>query len=153
TSDLDDRRQNLDMNLCLLQRVFDSNYIVTEIGIESENLPPRFEYMQEWAQYRYQLLPHMHRTRVLNDMAVEAKTAIIANWDVDVAVPEVQVVVAVEWLRRYNADMVYPYDGRFARVPRQDWFKRLEKELDLGIFKFERFKGSFPSSNSVGGVV
>lgn len=145
-----DRRQNLNLNLCLLQRVFDANYIIGE-GITHD-----FEAMIPYCQlYVHFEMDRFHRTRMLNEMAILAKTPIIANWDADVCVPEVQTLVAVELIRKDRADGVYPYDGRFARVPRKDWFGPLERELDLGIYKDARFKGTrgLVDRSSVGGAV
>lgn len=144
-----DRRHNLNLIVCLLQQAFDTNVVV------GEGITRLFEYMGEYCEYRHFELEHFHRTKMLNAMAIVAKTPIIANWDADVCVPEVQVVVAVELIRKDRMDGVYPYDGRFARVPRKEWFGALEIELDLGIFKDHRFKGTrgLVDRSSVGGAV
>jgi hypothetical protein len=149
TFDHMDRRQNAELNICLIQRVFDTNVMIMEA------LTDHFGYMAQYSEYYKVDYEFFHRTRMLNDMAWLAKTPFVANWDADVAVPEVQILVAVEWLRRDLADGVYPYDGRFARVPRADWFKQLEKELDLGIYKNTGFKGTrgHVDRSSVGGAV
>jgi len=148
-----DRRHNLDLNVCLLQRVFDTNIMVIELIMNG--MKPAFEHMREYVDYKWDYMEFFHRTKMLNNMAIMSTTPIIANWDADVAVPEVQIVVAVEMIRRGLADGVYPYDGRFARVPRKDWFVALEKALDLGIYKDTRFKGTrgFVDRSSVGGAV
>lgn len=147
-----DRRQNLDLNVCLLQRTFDTNISIGELVIG--NAAMEFEYMKEHGcSYYVWKKDYFHRTKMLNELAVMSKTPIVANWDADVAVPEVQIMVAVEMIRKGLQDGVYPYDGRFARVPRKDWFFALEKVLDLGIYKSMPFKGSVPPSNSTGGAV
>lgn len=148
-----DRKHNLDLNVCLLQRVFDTNIAIGEIVIG--NADYKFDYMRDfgcdhtiWTECDY-----FHRTRMLNELTMNASTPMIANWDADVAVPEVQVIVAVEMIRKGRLDGAYPYDGRFARVPRKAWFPSLERELDLGIYKGVPFTGSVPSHHSVGGAV
>jgi hypothetical protein len=92
---------------------------------------------------------------MLNDMARMAETPFVANWDCDVAIVPLQLWKAVKALRD-GADMVYPYDGRFARVPRLPWFAAVSKSLDLGIFRDTEFKGKngkpLPTS-SVGGAI
>lgn len=152
-----DRRQNLDLSVCMLQRAFDTNIIVGEavIGGNNDENHFHFRYMSKYCDLISFVLPYFHRTKMLNELAMEAKTPIVANFDADVLVPEVQVLVAVEMIRKGRLDGVYPYDGRFARVPRNEWFKKLEKELDLGIFRGANFVGAegLTGHNSVGGAV
>lgn len=94
-----------------------------------------------------------HRTHWLNVAAELSTTPIVINYDCDILVPPLQIFMAVEMLRNNEADMVYPYDGRFARVPRT-WMPKVQKYNDVGIFKDTEFvgcrKGDAPS---VGGVV
>jgi SAM-dependent methyltransferase len=144
-----DRRQNLDLSVCMLQRDFDTNVIVGEQGSN------QFGYMAQWSKYvRFDDMKDFHRTKMLNDMAMTAETPIIVNWDCDVFVPPMQVWLAVEAIRN-GQDMVYPYDGRFARVPRT-WFKKMEHHLDIGIFgdtEFTGKKGKPMPVSSVGGAI
>jgi len=52
--------------------------------------------------------------------------------------------------------MVFPYDGRFARLPRIPWFKTIEKALDIGIIGDTEPKGKRGKpvpEYSVGGAV
>ena len=141
-----DRRKNADLSLCMLQNSFDANFIVCEQGGNS------FEYMSQWAQYLREEGPLFHRTKMLNDMAKMAETPYIANWDCDVIIPPMQLYVAVEELRN-GADFVYPFDGRFARMDRGQWFARIEKSLDIGIVGATPFNGRVHGHNSVGGAV
>jgi SAM-dependent methyltransferase len=60
--------------------------------------------------------------------------------------------MAVECLRA-GADMVYPYDGRFARMRREDWWPRIHGARDIGIVGNTVFKGRTLDHNSVGGAV
>jgi hypothetical protein len=141
-----DRKRNLDISLCLLQSAFYANYIVAEQG------GTKFSYTSQWCQYVRSDYFKFHRTKMLNDMAHLANTPIIVNWDADVIVPPMQLFMAVEELRN-GADMVFPYDGRFGRMPRIKWFPLLEKALDIGIVRDENFKGRQHGHNSVGGAV
>ena len=147
--DHSDRRQNLDLSVCMLQRDFDTNIIVGEQGSN------QFAYTGKWTKYvRFDGMKDFHRTKMLNDMAMMAETPIIVNWDCDVFIPPMQVCLAAEAIRG-GKDMVYPYDGRFARVPR-NWFKKVEHHLDIGIFGDTEFTGKngkpMPVS-SVGGAI
>jgi 2-polyprenyl-3-methyl-5-hydroxy-6-metoxy-1,4-benzoquinol methylase len=147
--DHEDRRKNLNLSLCLLQRDFNANYIVGEQGGN------KFEYIGKWAKYITYPYDQFHRTKMLNEMAKVADTPIIVNWDADMICPPLQLYLAVEAIRN-GADMVYPYDGSFARVPRQQWFRPIEKHLDIGIVGATQFNGKrggpMPTS-SVGGAV
>lgn len=148
--DHSDRKQNLDLSVCMLQRDFNSNYIIGEQGSD------KFAYMEQWCKYiRFDDMVHFHRTKMLNDMAMMAETPYIANWDADIIIPPMQVYITLLKLR-CGADMLFPYDGRFARLPREQWFKPIEKLLDIGAIGDTEPKGRrgkpVPES-SVGGAV
>jgi len=143
-----DRKQNLDLSICLLQRDFDCNIIIGEVNTN------KFGYFKQWCDYRYFRLPYFHRTLVLNELAKEARTDIVCNFDADVFIPPMAMILAVESLRSKENDFTYPYNGKFARVDRRKWFKELEKHLDTGIFAGQTFKGMNPEDAlSVGGCV
>jgi hypothetical protein len=141
-----DRKDNLDLTLCLLMRELDTSFIICEQGGD------KFSYMQQWARYLTFPGKEFHRTKMLNWMAEVSETPYVANWDADVIIPPAQVFMAVEKLRA-GADMVFPYDGRFARLPRDPWFKNIQKSLDIGIVGATKFKGRVHGHNSVGGAV
>jgi len=141
-----DRKRNLDLSLCLLQKAFDAEFIICEQGGN------KFEYTQQWARYMKSEGKKFHRTKMLNDMANAAETEIVINWDADVIIPPMQILMAVEELRN-GADMVFPYGGPFARMPKVMWFERIEKALDIGVVGSTRFKGREADHFSVGGAV
>lgn len=144
--DHEHRKQNLDLVLYLLQASLDTNYIFCEQGGR------KFEYTGQWGNYMTLDSKEFHRTRMLNEMAVTAVTPFIANWDCDVIIPAAQILAAVEALR-HGADMVYPYDGSFARMKRDEWWPRIHGALDIGIVGDTPLKGRDPDHNSVGGAV
>ena len=142
-----DRKKNMDLSICLLQHYFDTNIILME------NKSLGFGYMSAYVQYERCDHGVFHRTRMLNDMAKLAKTKYIVNWDADVVLPPMQIFQAVEKLRS-GIDMVYPYDGTFARVPRVPYFKQLESGLDIGLLSAITFKGMYENDKkSFGGAV
>lgn len=146
--DHNDRKQNLDLSVCMLQRDFDCNITVGEINTS------KFGYFQQWCRYKWFKMPFFHRTKVLNDLAMEAGTDIVCNFDADIFIPPMAMIMAVESLRAGQNDFVYPYNGKFARVDRHEWFKKLEKHLDVGIFAGKAFRGMNPEDAiSVGGCV
>jgi hypothetical protein len=145
--DSKDRKQNLDLSVCLLQRDFETNIIVGEHGGD------QFVYFKQWCKYVKFEDEDFHRTKFLNEMCRMSDTPIVVNFDCDVILPPLQIYLAVEAIRG-GSDMVYPYDGRFARVDRKAWFKEMEKRLDVGFFKDTVFKGMRrEDALSVGGCV
>lgn len=144
-----DRKQNLDLSVCMLQTNFRTHIMIGEQGSN------KFEYMGQWSRYHHFDLPNFHRTKMLNDMAMMSETPFIANWDADVIIAPMQVYLTILLLRE-GMDMVFPYDGRFARLPRELWFKPIEKLLDIGAIGDTEPKGKrgrpVPES-SVGGAV
>lgn len=143
-----DRKQNLDLSVCLLQHYFDTNIIV------QENNSAGFDHIAEYTDYWQSKHPAFHRTKMLNEMARVATTDIVVNWDCDIVLPPMQIWKAVQAIRN-GADMVFPYDGRFARIPRMVWYKDLCHWLDIGIIGNTQFNGmgSNDNHNSVGGAV
>jgi hypothetical protein len=142
-----DRRKNLDLSVCMLQHYFDTNIIV------NENKTTLMAHMAQYTDYFYTDHPVFHRTKMLNEMAKRAKTKYIFNWDADIIIAPMQILKAVELLRS-GVDMVYPYDGTFARVNRIPYFKQIEKSMDVGTIKGIKFKGmEDPAVQSVGGAV
>lgn len=142
------RKQNVDLCVCMLQRDLDTNIIVGEQGSRV------LGYMGAHCRYvDFNNLRYFHRTRMLNEMAALAETPIVVNWDCDVFVTPLQLWLAAERIRNGD-DVVYPFDGRFARVPRA-WFPKLEKSLDLGIFQDTEFNGKngHGRTTSVGGAI
>lgn len=153
-----DRKQNLNLSVCMLQRDFD---LQKDQIIVMENDSAKFTNQEAHCKYIRSAHRYFHRTRMLNDMAKMATTSIIVNWDADVFIAPLQVWLSVDYLEYYGADFVYPYDGRFARVTRKDgmesdWYKALCKHLDVGIFRnITHFgkKGKEMATSSVGGAV
>lgn len=143
-----DRQQNLDLSICLLQKDFDCKISVGEINTT------RFEYFKQWCKYSWYKMPYFHRTKILNDLARDASTSIVCNYDADVILPPMALIMAAEDIRGGVSDFVYPYNGKFARVPRVGNFQELEKSLDVGILAGQLFNGMKDSDAlSVGGCV
>lgn len=149
--DHDNREENLSMCVNYLNKHFITNIIVGEQG------GTKFFDMYTSTPWIYHYMPftydEFHRTRMLNDMANESDTPYIVNMDADVFIPVLQVVLTMEQLRNEHAAMVFPYDGRFARVQREPFAHIMKRELDTGYFK-GTFKGtrSFDPA-SVGGAI
>lgn len=140
------RKENLDLICYMLMLSLDTNIIISEQGGN------RFKYVEGWSTYMVHSGNIFHRTKMLNDMCSKAESLYIANWDCDVIIAPMQILLAVEALRA-GADMVYPYDGGFARMPRGEWFPKMQKYFDIGVVGNTFFKGRDPGENSSGGAV
>lgn len=137
--DHSDRIDNLRLNLAKLED-FDTNFI---IGVNGAN-----RFGVECVQFN---LPTFHRTKILNQLAKLSETPIIVNWDADMVCPPMSLYVAAKRIRE-GSDMVYPYDGRFARVPRKHYTEVLK--YDIGILSQHTFKGTQAHETpSVGGAI
>lgn len=144
--DSNHRKENLNLLVKYLRKNFDCHILIGEQG---------GKYFRE-GEYDYIDFPYkeFHRTKMLNDMANEASTPIIVNQDADVLVPALQMYQAVVLARQGNS-MIYPYDGRFARVDRVPYYNIVNTELDCGYFKnSDEFRGCRDfDPKSVGGVI
>lgn len=132
-----DRRVNLDICVNQLQQYFDTNIIICEQGGNQMQI--------EGCDYISFPGDQFHRTKMLNEMAKQATTPFIANWDCDVVIPPMQLFEAVNRLRA-GAEMVYPYDGIFHRIRHKQKERMTD---DIGVF------GSDPPDGtpSFGGAV
>lgn len=143
------RLENLELSVASLQENFETNIMVGEQGTSSAGkMATRCRY------FRFHDMKYFHRTKMLNDMAKASNTPIVVNWDADVFIPPVQIWLAADAIRK-GADMVYPFDGRFARVPRP-WYDRLRVARDVGIFGDTQFTGKHGKplpTTSVGGAI
>jgi len=138
------REENLLLNILHLQKYFNTNIIVGEIG-------NHFEWLSEHVNYIQFEMDKFHRTKMLNEMTLLAETKYVINWDADIFISPVQIWQAVDMLRS-GTDFVYPYDGRFARVPRSER-TTIAKYLDVGMLK-SKYTGMNKSDMvSVGGAI
>lgn len=63
--------------------------------------------------------PVFHLTGYRNELIRRAITPIVALWDVDMIVPQHQLIEAVEQIRQKKAVVAYPHDGIFFHVSRE----------------------------------
>jgi len=127
-----DRMRNIITSMIYLLRNFDTKVIIKEVDVESifeksalpqitagvgdsekmKNLTHIFEQSDEFV---------FHRTRIINDMILEADTPIVVNYDSDILLPKESYLGAADLIRNgyYNPDfpdkdpepikVVYPY--------------------------------------------
>ncbi len=150
--DSEDRKENLDLLLEITKRMFDTNIYVYEQGQDCH-----FSYVGEKVnKYLFSSYKNIfHRTKMLNDMtkATPESVKYIFNWDADVLIAPFQILETANLLRA-GADMAYPYEWAFARIPRATWFVKIRDHNDIGMVGDTRFSGMHESDAvSLGGAV
>lgn len=86
-------------------------------------------------------------------MAMATDKAFVFNWDADVFIAPLQIWLTAAKLRA-GADMVYPYEWMFARMPRNLWFVTIRDYEDIGMVGDKKFNGmNNGDAVSVGGAV
>jgi len=144
-----DREENLNLCLKILLKNFDTEILITEQGgrhFENISTDPRVKYIHFPGDV-------FHRTRMLNQMAQYTTKPYILNWDCDVIISPMQIWLTAQALRK-GAEMAYPYEWAFARIPRQTWYTRLRDFEDIGIVGDTKFNGmNHGDAISLGGAV
>jgi len=107
------RIENLLAIIRYLQRHFQTYIAVLEVGSYDSDLLRKLLNRKVKYTFIEDKDPVFHRTKYRNMMAKAVETPFLAVWDVDVLVDKIQIIDALEKLRQGEADMVYPFDGRF----------------------------------------
>jgi predicted glycosyltransferase involved in capsule biosynthesis len=141
-----DRKDNLDLLLKMITKIFDTNIIVGEQGGR------KFEYVSKYVTYMNFDYKDFHRTKMLNEMAKASKTPIIVNQDVDCHVVPAAMLRAVDMIRRDEADFVYPYQYLFVRV-KKEYHQDIHKHYDLAAVGHIKRGVDTKSRPSLGGIV
>ena len=113
--DSPERTRNLDVLIDFIMRSFDSNILIMEAD-------SRQQYFVKEPDCRIQYFfeddkrPVFHRTFYLNNLYRKVETPLIAVWDTDAIVTPEQIVDTVMQIRKGNAVMGIPYDGRMFKT-------------------------------------
>lgn len=123
--DCKDRKNNIQVLIRNLVKNFRAKIILGEQGSYY-----RFRYLEKFVtKYLYfENMQDFHRTKMINDMVRMADTKIVVVCDSDVLIPRSQYIKAADKIRHGNADIVYPYDGRFVRCSRMPWTDIFNKD-------------------------
>lgn len=114
--DTDDRLRNIILSTSFLLNIFDCKVIVKESD-EMKKFEmwalPTIKSIADTSNLTYQYEEnhddHFHRTRLLNEMVLDATTEIVVNYDSDIILPISSYVAAKEMLDDHESDVVYPY--------------------------------------------
>jgi len=147
--DSESRMQNLTAILKFLDMNFKTNIIIHEVDteqkIDSDILPENCSYTFEFTSDK-----KMHRTKINNDMIMQAETPIVILYDVDVVCNPIQILNAVERVRS-GVTYVSPYDGRFVSVDNS--MKRVfMSKYEIGILEDNKHYFDFACKRSWGGI-
>lgn len=126
------REENINIIIDFLTHHFDTNILV----MESDVTPKLTDLHKKNCTYAFYPMVNgtFHRTKLLNLMALNAKTPIICNYDCDVVFQPEQILAAVNKLRNKECSGVLPYDGMFLRAMRQlDQFRETFDLTDLNL--------------------
>jgi hypothetical protein len=124
-----------------LRTHFDTNIIIGEINTHHMSADVYFDYNGKF-----------HRTKAINEMTRMAKTPYVVNYDADVIIPPFQILEMAQTLRN-GADIVYPYDGTFYWMGKED---RQHCHGDLSGLVGKRFRSVGATAidrSSYGGAV
>jgi len=144
------RGRNLDIVTRYLKRYFNTNIIVCEMDTEQRakpfiNVDCKYVFMKTQS-------PFIHRTMQLNYMASISETPIVVNYDVDVLLPPESYQIAAGFIRRKEAQMVYPFDGNFYNT-NDTMNKRISDTLDVMFIDTNKCGNLAPNFKSVGGAI
>jgi hypothetical protein len=92
-----------------------------------------------------------HRTKLINDAVRSHGSMIFVSIDVDMVIAPMQILLAVMMIASGSAEFVYPYDGRFIKLNRYSWYRKILKTLDIGSVSRAPLAAS--DKMSVGGCV
>lgn len=124
--DSPERKENADTLIKYTFLHFNTSFIVLEADATRKFYPDL-----EPEGFRYVFIEDanevFHRTKWINRLISMAATPYVGVWDADAIAPPEQVVDAINILRKGDAVMSFPYDGRFYSCDRVscDLFKRL----------------------------
>jgi hypothetical protein len=114
--DTDDRLRNIILSTSFLLNNFDCKIIIKESDEMSKFVTwaqPLIESISDTKNLTYifeeNYNEHFHRTRLLNEMVLEATTDIVVNYDSDIILPIGSYIQAKEMLDSKKYDVVYPY--------------------------------------------
>jgi hypothetical protein len=107
------RLENTLAVIACLNKYFDTNIFVLE------GTPQKFSIFKSLVKNKVKYFfvedndNIFYKTKYINILSEKVNTPFISIWDADVIADKNQILEAVEMLRRNEADISYPYDGRF----------------------------------------
>lgn len=139
--DSEERRENADTSISFILSHFDTTFFVVEAD-ESRKYFPDYQTDNFLYDFIEDKNVFFHKTKYINRLIELAATRFIAVWDTDAIVPADQVLESAMVLRKGEAIMSIPYDGRvcvcdnslsvlFKRVPKIGILLKLAPSLPI----------------------
>lgn len=142
-------------NIFAITRYIHKNFNTTTILLEEDSVQ-KIDTTRLPAEVQYIFIKNdnnkLHYTRTLNYLIQQSITPYLALYDIDIIIPEKQIIEAVNTLRAGLYSMISPYSGRFLNVDAllKAMFIKLQ---DTRLFESNPGKLFTCSLRSVGGVV
>jgi len=148
--DSKDRLENIELIVDYLQHNFKTNIIIGE-----EDYKPKLQHLGEKCQYIHYkpTMDRFYRTRILNKMAMAAKTPFIANYDCDIFFFARHYVDAIRKLRDNTVDMIYPFGGTNVLLERAHYYKEIKQHLNIEKINLTKHKKAIASATGYGCAV
>jgi hypothetical protein len=152
--DTGDRLRNVILSTAYLLHHFDTNLIIKEVDSEhrfEEYALPIIKRLVDVSNLRHiyeedkRTDDSFHRTKVLNDMVMEASTEIVVNYDTDIILPLYSYIEAVQMLQG-EYDVVYPYRFGNHGERKVNLGFTIETQEDMDNFENNDFVSRFVNS-------
>ena len=150
------RLENLLLTLDNLESNFDTHIVIIEAAYYNNDILKRLISKNITLHFIEDKDPVFYRTKHLNTISKDVKTAITGIWDADVIMDSAQIIEAVAQLRSKNYDVAYPYNGRFldtSYIIRNHYF--IHKDINFlknNTLKMKLLYSTVKSGNSLGGA-
>jgi len=143
--DSEDRLNNLDTTINYLQYHFNTNIVICE-----QDVQPKIKNRYNCEYVFSETKEFFNRQRGVNLAARKAKTPVIVHYDADILLTPNQIKKSVEIISTKQAQIVYPYDGKFYDVPKKyhSQIKQTNSLDDINLAECTLF-----NPHSVGGAV
>lgn len=146
--DSPDRLKNLDITLDYLNHHFDVPIVLSEqdTEVKMKDICDKHNVQHIF----YETDDFFNRQRGVNLAANQATTPVVAHYDADILLRSAQIKAAVDTILEGDAELVYPYDGKFYDVP-EEFHDQIRESKSLDPIDMSACTLFNP--HSVGGVV
>jgi len=143
-----DRLRNLDIVIKYLNKCGYNNIYLAEHD-SAPSLKDRYPTIKEYMFIDKQEDKTFNKMKAFNDLFYLSKSKAIALYDVDAIISKKDLNLAEKLINDNEADVVYPYNGKFYDLPKN----RVEEMFEDRLTKVDLSECTLFNSNSRGGVV
>ncbi|MBW6537169.1 MAG: hypothetical protein K0B11_19330 [Mariniphaga sp.] len=139
-------------NLSLILKFIKDNFTTTIKVLEADKVEKIYSPFIDNKVFCFDYDSLFHHTRYRNDLARDIETPLIIFWDTDIIISPIQIIKAVELLRKKKREFIIPYNGEVYKIDsvlKQIYCKNNSiRFLQNNIKKMQLMYGTF----SVGGI-